>query len=319
MLTNEKVIYLFNKFYSSFLKDLKESHEDLRSLVKQHYKVIDKKSHEYVERFVSSFQHHVRDILEDRWSACEDQEVCKGISMKMALSLMSDKNKVVFWNYMYTLLVFAHMVQLTDDSANEALYEQVVKILGQIQNHDSAVEEDIKDILEDEVRELLSRARETSVAMQPEASGGDSFPDIFAGMQNSKIASLAKEISKDIDISSLPNDNPQEMIKNLLDFSGSNNVLGNIIQKVSSTLGQKMSSGELKQEELLSEAMSMMSLMNAGNNPLMAQFANNPMFSHMMKNFAAGRAAPRPDVGRKSATRDRLRQKLEERKKNMES
>lgn len=318
MHTNEKAVYLFNKFFSSFLKDIKESHEDLRKVVKQNYKVIDKKSHDYVHAFNNSFKDHVADILQGNVSVCEDKEVCKGVSLKMATSLMTEKDLTIFWNYMYMLLTFAHMSHQEDDGA---LFDQVVKILGMIQNNDDDVEGEIKEILEDEVRDLLLKARETTLKLNAdkEKEGEDApFPDIFAGLQNSKIANLAKEISKDIDISSLQNENPQEMIKNLLDFSGSNNVLGNIIQKVSNTLGQKMSSGELKQEELLSEAMSMMSLMNPTSNPLMAQMANNPLFSQMMKGFASGRATPRQDVVRRSATRDRLRQKLEDRKKNME-
>lgn len=323
MQLKEKIVYLFNKFYSSFLKDVKESHDDLRKIVKANYKVIDKKSNDYCDAFSANFHEHVRDILQGSLEGVQDKEVCKGITLQEATSKMSENDQHIFWNYLYILLTFAWLYKLDDD---EVLFDNVVKILGLIQNKSENVDEEIKDILEDEVRELLLLAHKSGQSIKvdiPEASTGGNaedapFPDIFAGLANSKIANLAKEISKDIDISGINAENPQDMIKNLLDFSGSNNVLNNIIQKVSTTLGSKMSSGELKQEELLGEAMSMMSLMNTGNNPLMAQFANNPLFSQMMKGFKSGNVQPRQDVLRKADTRERLKKKLEQRKKNME-
>lgn len=322
MQLKDKIVYLFNKFYSSFLKDIKESHEDLRKIVKTNYKVIDKKSAEYCEAFSGNFHEYVKEVAHGNMESIQEKEVCNGITVATAISKMSASDANIFWNYVYILLTFAYMYKLEED---EALFENVVKILGMIQHKSENVESEIQDILDDEIRELLMRAYKTGMDIEtikvdvpPPSSDDGAFPDIFAGLANSKIANLAKEISKDIDISSLKSDNPQDMIKNLLDFSGSNNVLNNIIQKVSSTLGNKMSSGEIKQEELLGEAMSMMSLMNAGNNPLMAQFANNPLFAQMMKGMKSGNVQPRQDVLRKASTRDRLKKKLDERKKNME-
>lgn len=333
----DKTVYLFNKFFSSFLKDLKSSHPELRTAVKENYKVVDKKSPDYITFFTEQWGDKVALLLEGEDAS--QAQVCKGIDMALVVKCLEkqEEDLNLFWNYMYIL--GALMVVYRE--AEEALLEQVVKVLGLLQSEvqgrgeaaDGAlVKGEIHDILEDDVRELLLRAVVTTAKIPaPETAasaaraGGatEDFGNLFAGLENSKIASLAKEISKDIDMSALAaaGDNPQDILKNLMDFgsgSGSGgNILGNIVQKVTSTLGQKISSGEIKQEDLMSEAMSMMSLMNPASNPLMAQFANNPMVAEMMKGMKSGRATPRTDVMKKASTRDRLRKKLDEKKNNM--
>jgi hypothetical protein len=93
-----------------------------------------------------------------------------------------------------------------------------------------------------------------------------------------------------------------------MDFSSSNNILGNIIGKVSSKMQEKMSKGEMKQEDLIGEAMNMMSMMGGAQG-----FFNNPMMADLMKNMKKGKVNPRTDVMRRESTREKLRKKLEER------
>jgi hypothetical protein len=82
-------------------------------------------------------------------------------------------------------------------------------------------------------------------------------------MENSKICNLAQEISNDIDVSKINIESPDDIMK-LLDFSSSNNIMGDIIKKVSSKMHEKISKGELKQEDLFGEAVSMMGKMSTG-------------------------------------------------------
>ena len=172
----------------------------------------------------------------------------------------------------------------------------------------------MQDILEDEVKDLLDLVIKTTSNVKVELdeeikNTGEGIENMFG---NSKIASLAREIAEDVDVSQLNSDNPDEMIKNLLNFN-ENSILTNIIQKVGSTLGDKMSKGELTQEELMGEASTMMSMLGGTNNPIMSQMASNPMFADLMKNFKNGRTQMRQDVQKSNNTKDRLRKKLEER------
>jgi hypothetical protein len=135
-------------------------------------------------------------------------------------------------------------------------------------------------------------------------------------LENSKIGSLAKELSEEIDVSQFNMDNPEGMF-NFSDMGKPDNAMGKLASKVGSKIQQKIKNGELKQEDLFTEAMSLMSsLQNNG--------AGNPMFNdgNMMKNlsnmasmFAGGAGTPKVDNNavKRMATLERLRSKHEKR------
>jgi hypothetical protein len=324
----DKTVRIFNKLFSSLLKDLKEVDESLRHIVKAEYKVIDKTSDEHCnffrENIFSSFEKLKNEDLD---AEVNERLICRGISLSNVLKYIDDDDvdtRAIVMNYVYTLTLFAYLygMDITDEEG-DILLNQVIEVLGQIQHDDSSTEID-SDILDDDVNTLLNVIKKypASVpgsASQPSDANDDTLDpaSIFASLGDSKIANIAKEISKDIDTSKLKADNPDELIKNMFDFSGGNNILGNIVQKVSTTLNDKISSGELNHEELLGEAMSMMNLFGGkGGNAGMAGMLNNPLFSQMMKGMKSGKAGVRQDVISKASTRDRLKKKLESRNKN---
>jgi len=112
---------------------------------------------------------------------------------------------------------------------------------------------------------------------QPEGSAPD-MSQFLNGMDekkfeeqflNSSIGDLAKEISQDLSSDDLKcMENPDDLMKNLMGGNGGGG-LGNIIQKVSDKLQNKMKSGELNEEALMKEATSMMGMLN----PAMGQMA----------------------------------------------
>ena len=318
----DKTHRVFNKFFSSFLKDLKEVDEELRTLVKASYKVVDKTSAEHCDLVVNNVIPHLALLksgsLDDE--SLRSSQFAKDITLGIIFDKINqegkDGEKVIIMNYIYTMVLFAHMSTLEDE--NE-LFAQVVRVLGYIQSgnlQEYANEKD--DIIDDDIKELLEKIKEFGGSVPKvdikKESGVGGIADMLGAFENSKIADLAKEIAKDVDVSSLKTENPDDMIKSMLDFSSGNNVLGNIISKVSSTLNNKITSGELKHDELLGEAMSMMNIFNDGKNPL----ASNPLFAQMMKSMKTGKANVKQDVIKKGDTRERLRKKLEMRKKNVE-
>lgn len=320
----EKTFRVFNKFFSSFLKDLKEVDEDLRKLVKESYKAIDKSSSEYciafADHMISSSENSLAKLISGTYDEeVRDKELCKNIKFGVVLDKIESKDqvRVVILNYIYTLTLFAYLNILEDE---DELFSQVVTALSHVQAKKyEEFDKEKDDILDDDVKGLLEKIKEYEVSPKVDIekeipSGGGIDPDLISALGNSKIADLAKEISKDIDVSALKADNPDELMKNMLNFNGENNVLGNIIQKVSSTLNDKITKGEIKHEELLGEAMTMMNMFNGGNSP----FAGNPLFAQMMKSMKTGKTNVRQDVLKKHDTRDRLRKKLEAKKKNVE-
>jgi len=301
----------FNKIFSSFLKDVKEVNDELRKKVKQSYKVIDKTSGDYCDLFVANVIPTMQEILNG--SGMLETQVCKDITMKDIFTAVSEDAEAtkIMKSYLYTLMLFAYMSTLEDE---EELLTQVVKVLGLAQEgKKDEFTTEVEDVIDDDIKALLVKISDCGVVSKTPVNMDDPS-SLLGALGNSKIANLAKEISQDIDVSALKAENPEDMIKNMLNFGSSNNVLGNIIQKVSTTLNDKISNGEIRHDELLGEAMSMMNMFGGEGNP----FMSNPLFSQMMKGMKSGKAQMRTDVAKKADARDRLRKKLEARKKNVE-
>ena len=349
MIVEQKICYMFNKFFSSFVKELKNQDESLKVIIKKNYKVIDKSSEEYYDFFWHNIKEHIRVFVDEtdlnNNEAIKDVEIINGITIENVVAVLKDNNRQTFWNYVNILIIFAYLyTEIKQTDAEEGhtpsvgtylLFVKVVKILGMIQNsQDPSVE--LTDIIDDDIKCLVSKVKVFDVANDDIKidENADTLPvpptEFLESIENSKIANIAKEISKEIDISNISIDGPEDVAK-LMDFSGSNNFLGNIVSKVSSKLTEKISSGEINQDDLLSEAMSMMGMLNGGgaggaggiadilkNMGGLGGMLNNPMMSEMMKMAKKGKVAPKNTNGSRrnhGSTRDRLRKKLEEKNK----
>jgi hypothetical protein len=310
----DKTVFVFNKFYTCLVKDLKKN-EVLAERIKRNYKAIDKLSKEYVEFFISQFEEK---FTEPNVKGM----IVKEITLEEALEAVEEPDKAVVWNYYYILATLAAVTkefQSNDgnEESNGVLADAVFNILNWKQKGEN-VDDEISTVLHDDVQVLLGKIKKVELKgdiPKPEAESSDNpFASMFSGMENSKICNLAQEISNDLDISNLKIDSPDDIMK-MLDFSGSNNIMGDIIKKVSSKMHEKISTGELKQEELFGEAMSMMGKMNLGS---MGGLFNNPMMSEMFKMAKKGKTQTKQDAFKKASSRERLRRKLDEKRKQQQ-
>ena len=296
----EKVLFIFNRFYGNFIKDMKSSNSELRDVIKKNYKTLDKLSETYLTEYWTQVSSLKTKVIDGDFTDFDEIILLKELSYKNISEKLEDLN--VLTNYIYTFTVICLVYDCVlhnediDDVQKEALYSNVAGYL---------LKSDINldNIFDDDIRNLLEKIRS-----KPEESKAADETD-FMGLGNSKIGQLAKEISESIDISNIKVDSPEDIMK-LMDFSNSNNLLGDIIKKASSKVQEQMASGKLKQEDLLSEAMSMMSMLGknnggaggAGGNPMsgifdmMSAFSGNPMM-------------------RKASVKDRLKRKVDSRKK----
>ena len=337
----------FNKFYSNFIKDVKATNDEIRGLIKKNYKILDKMSDEYIVFYKGQIQELLPAIINNDLTSLTsnadllEKTLVKDVTVKMVLEgLESEMDKSIFWNYVFILSVIV-LIKNEFDVEGECkqvddLFTSVISILSKIQTGEE-YEGLVSDIVDDDIRALLSKInnfREAAAAQNASApkSGGDPF----SMMGDSMIANLAKEISSEIDVSSINIEKPEDVLK-MMDFSSSNNVVSDIIKKVSSKIHDRISTGEIKQDDLFGEAMKMMSMLSTngggggagGDNPLaglasmmggagggggLGNILNNPMMSEMMKAMKKGKAVPKQDVKAKMTARDRLRTKLEERR-----
>ena len=317
MKTDQKIIFTFNQFFASLIKDLKKADDDLKQSLKKSYKVLDKLSTDHYELFWNSMKSSVSQLVGDESGVNTDAVVLKNLTVGDIVGKLKANDKQVFWNYVYILTVFGIVYntydvsgELTEEDEKQwlQLYEKVLVVLRLLQNSEK-YENELEDILDDDIKSLLDK-----VVITKESSADASTPPFPNMPGDSKIMNLAKEISENIDVSGLKLDTPEDVMK-MMDFSGSNNVLGDIIGKVTTTIQDKIGSGEIKQDELFNEAMSMMGGMGgAGGMGGMGAMFNNPMFSQMMKNMKKGKTTTRNTGGASSDTKDRLRRKLDQKK-----
>jgi hypothetical protein len=340
MQLNNRIVLAFNRFYRNLLKDLKAVD---KTIIKKNYKVFNKISSEHIEFFKSQFDDVFDNIINEDISALSVKQdfiekcIVKEFSIKMILENVDDFEKNVFWNYLYILSLFTLTLKDAEGSndTSDELFNTIITILSKIQKNED-VHEIVEDtIVDDDIKKIMLKIKpfkaDENILEEPpvETKTEDNkqyVPPFPSEMQDSMICNLAKEISNEIDVSNIKLDKPEDVLK-LMDFSSGNNIVGDIIKKVSTKIHDKINTGELKQEDLFNEAMSMMSMMNMGKGggskeasdmfggmAGMASMLNNPMMSEMMKAMKKGKAAPKQDMFKKASARDRLRAKLEERR-----
>lgn len=242
-----------------------------------------------------------------------------------ANSVDDDKNTISCYLYILTLFAYLYntiIVSSTnedtidiDDDEVSTNFENIVEAIKHIQQEEP-YQEKITNLKDNVVLVLLSKISNLYVkgTVISDEDDYDIPDDPEKLMNNTKIGSLAKEISQEIDLSQLKIEKPEDIMANLM--GGENNIINNIVSKVGSKLHEKIDKGEIKHEDLISEAISMMGMLNKGGaGGLAGGLMQNPMFAGMMKNFGKGFQVNTGKV-RAASTRDKLRKKLEEKKKS---
>ena len=204
-----------------------------------------------------------------------------------------------------------------DDVKKDILLKKTVDIINSVDtdsiSNEEELEKHLEDILDDDLRKLLMKMYVDRTTVKESVMKLDT-EDIDTGLEflnNTRIGELAKEISSSIDMSKINMENPEEMLNMNNLFSGSNNMLGDIIQTVGTKITQKIQNGDINQEELMGEALNMMGTSNSsGHGDMMSQMMG--MMSGMgdLMGKSAGGASSAPT----NKTRERLQNKLANKK-----
>jgi hypothetical protein len=156
--------------------------------------------------------------------------------------------------------------KIKDASESIKLVEHVLEQISVMQDG-KTVERD--PIITDDVWELLCTLKsendedddnENKGTTSSADNGEDDISKIFGG--DSQFMNIAKEVANDIDVSKIMSDNDSvPNIGNILQHSG---LLTDIVSTVTSKIHDKLNSGELNQQDLIKEAMGVMSSMGGG-------------------------------------------------------
>jgi hypothetical protein len=344
--------YVFNQYYIDFIKRLKLSakkikedseHEDydlaksVMKSIKTNYVTLDKSSDEYVvyvkkisEDFWESYLTTKEETISDWFEAdnVKDVELYQNITI-------SNIRKII--NEDYLCHHFISVFYLFKHELEEELVKKYILIL-----QESHKEELYEDITNEQHKSLIKRLNVLKNKNIKEKSGMN-----MPGMEDTMLGKLASEILEDVDVDKLQKSIGEkgDILKAIGDpDSGFSDLISNVSRKMAT----KLSNGELKQENLLQDAMKFASVMpglfggggpggpggpgdGANSQPDMANMMN--MMSNMMNskegmnNFknmmgqskrAGSKAAFNKNAYKKSMAANKLKAKLEKKRENTE-
>lgn len=318
---------IFNKVYLNLMKEIKDKDTGIKSKLKSNYKVFDKKSDEYIKRLCIHMDSSVSKSLFDLEEDITDRIEILNMELYVDLTVDEIMKKIVnndtgsknsFKYYLYILLLFCYIYKIDDleDDKKYILMCKTVEILNSLDTKKIQSTEDLEkhleDIIDDDLKLLLKRVYDDRMMVNESVMKLDmnDFDSSLDFLNNTKIGELAKEISSTIDLSKLGGANADDMLdlNNLM--SGSNNVLGEIIQTVGTKITEKIQSGQLNQDMLMNEAMNMMGNLNSsGHGDMMTQMMG--MMSQM-GNMMGNMNHQQKDTNKK--TRERLQRKIANKK-----
>lgn len=339
--------YVFNQYYIDFIKRLKKTSKvikdegkdnekyelakDIMKSIKNNYVTLDKSSDEYVI-FVNKLDENVwktyLDTEEDKMNEWFDMENVKDVELYQNITI-SNIRKVM--NDDYLCHHFISVFYLFKNELSEDVVKKYVSIL-----QESFKEELYEDIENEEHKKLLLRLNEIKKKTIKDKSGVN-----MAGMEDTMLGKLAKEILDDVDVDKLQQSigDKGDLLKAIGDPDSG---FGDLISNVSRKMATKISNGELKQENLLQDAMKFASTMpglfggansDGGGNKQQKDMANMMnMMNNMMNNKegmdafknmmggadkgkkAGSKAAFNKNAYRKSMAANKLKAKLAKRR-----
>jgi hypothetical protein len=221
----------------------------------------------YLEYYFRHCLPHANKITSCDESGLLDMNVLHGVKFgdiyKKTFPITS---KHAIWRYLHTFYLLVQSYPKLDRIIEKYKdNEHIVSIQQSLANHDAHLRNIMNSSAKFAEEIIKEQAKPTEDGKSPGMSSflnGMDENKFESEFLNSKIGNLAKEISEELNGDDLKcMENPDDLMKNLLSGEGGGG-LGNIIQKVSSKLQNKMKNGELNEEALMKEATSMMGMLN---------------------------------------------------------
>lgn len=266
--------FIFNQYYIDLIKRIKASAKKMKEndaveadavadaafgktilkAIRENYTTLDKSSDEYTiymktipEDFWTSYV-SIDDIsaAADWFLADDVKDVCiyKGITVSSIRKLMNDD----YMCHHFFSVFYLFLNELSDEDVK--LYLSVLQ--------DTKNEIGLDTITNDTHKKLIMRLNELKTKKQKDTAGFN-----MSGMEDTMLGKLAKEILEDVDVEKLQKsigDNG-DILKAIGDpDSGFSELISNVSRK----MANKISTGELKQENLLKDAIQFASSMPGG-------------------------------------------------------
>lgn len=251
---------VFNQYYIDLIKRLKSvckktenptalSKKIIRS-IRENYHTVDKSSDEYITYCNENISQELWDSYieietveeANKWFDDKDEVfLYKNISLKDVKNLVND------------IYLHHHFISVFYIFKNELSVETTTLIIKLLQGTDKTVS--IDEIEDEKIKRLLERLSSIRKSEFKNKTGID-----MKGIENTTLGKLAKEILEDVDVEKLQKSIGEN--GDILKAIGNpDSGFADLITNVSKKMSEKISNGELKQENLLSDAMQFASIM----------------------------------------------------------
>ena len=299
-------IEYFNSTLKLFINDIIKIYPEYHDSLNEYYKELLEKDScnddKYIKRFIRKFS-EIKEDIANKNDGLFKESVCllKNVDFKeIWINTISTQNiKNTIWNYLQTLFVIGETI-MSDTNKIKSMVDNLQK-----KRNNECTDSSCNETENEENKDLMGMLQNLSNDTSSQPINNDL-------LSNGLIGNLAKELASEINMDDLnlnldsDNGNVGDIFSKLM--SGDNPMkFMNLIQNVGQKIQSKLSDGGIDQSKLLDEAQGMMGML--GN--------NNPLFDNLLnkaKNEMKDANHP-TNPSYNNPTRDRLRKKMEQRKK----
>jgi hypothetical protein len=334
----------FNENLKQFLEIIKTNYPNQKKRIEEYY-IFDDPQSTYLDEFIKNCS-----LIGDDISTKNEVIFSKGTTVLHNIDFnsiwndesLTDDQRENIWKYLHTLYIFAY------EHIKNVDFKTVLKELKNIGHRDNMDDEtktfiNIIESLTDKYKNMNPDDIKNACSSNDSTddNGGIPVPEMFGGV----IGNLAKEIADEIDPSTINLEDPSKLLKSLLsgNFDEDNDESGlvSLVKNITNKIQDKISTGNLNESQLFSEAQNVMKSFqtNAKDNSNPLNMFKSMMSSGMTDNLddehkniidqaasifqnngACNNATPSQlqSQTQLKSTRDRLRKKLEEKRKLLE-
>ena len=293
---NNNSLISFNNLIIDFLNDLLSTYPEYEVDIKQNLDKIkiNIETKDYIKLFMKNIKPSILDISNKNKEIFTHKIILiENIDFeKIFNSNITTTTENAIWKYIHSLYLLGNNII----SSGKSDMENVLHFLKEGgENSLTELSQQAQGLLN-----IIKHLEEKPTTSEEQPSPAD--PQLENLFGDSKIGELAQELAGELNIADLGltddmNENPGKLLESLMSGDNSQNLMS-MIQTVGSKIQNKISTGEVNEQQLLTEAQNMM-----------GSLGNNDLLSGLMKNMGGMGNPPK-----QNKTRDRLRKKLANKK-----
>jgi hypothetical protein len=264
-----------NRIIKSFIKTFREFINDIKSAYPEYREVLEKYKfnlNDYdinsliVDHFMMSIQPFLIEISDKNESIFQNEKerivIFKDVDFNKIWEKSNEMNKEIIWKYLHTLIIIGN--NYNGIVKKDGIFKQFNEMLSQ-----SELDDESLNHISDQAKAMLNMVKSLSEENENQNQNGDenNSEKLSGGMfENTKIGEIAKELASEINFEEFSeglgslgesdNPDPSKLFDNLIGKDPMK--LMGLIQNVGSKIQDKISNGQINEQELVSEAQNMM-------------------------------------------------------------